>query len=208
EGGVGDVAHRGAVDVDVAGLDRTHDLGAVLVQVHDHAVLGDDDAVVGHAGLLGQLGVGTHVAPLAVHRHEIARTHHVEDVQQLAGGGVARHVYQGVALVHDVGAPAGEAVDDPVDGVLVARDQRRGEQDGVALLDADLVVAAGHAAQCRHGLALRPGADQHGLVRPHLVELLDVDDGVAGDTEVPQVPGDVHVSHHRAAHEGDLAPVL
>ena len=62
--------------------------------------------------------------------------HDVVAVEQLAGAGVAGDVHHGVALVHDVGAPAGQAVDHAVDRVLVARDQRRREDDGVALADA------------------------------------------------------------------------
>src|SRR5688572_32493754 len=39
-----------------------------------------------------------------------------------------RSVHESVALVHDVGTQLGQAVDDAVDRVLVARDQRRGHQ--------------------------------------------------------------------------------
>ncbi len=53
-------------------------------------------------------------------------------------------VHLGVALVDHVGAPPGESVDHPVDGVLVAGDEGAGEQDGVALADTDHVVAVGH----------------------------------------------------------------
>ena len=46
EGGLGDVADREAVDVDVARLDLAGDLGLAVDEVDDHAVLGDDDAVL------------------------------------------------------------------------------------------------------------------------------------------------------------------
>ena len=62
----------------------------------------------------------------------VARLDDVVAVEQLTGGGVAGDVHQRVALVHDVGAPAGQPVDHPVDRVLVAGDQRGRQHDGVA----------------------------------------------------------------------------
>ena len=108
----------------------------------------------------------------------LRRVDDVVEVEQLAGGGVPGDVHHGVALVHDVGAPARQAVDDAVDGVLVAGDQRGREDHGVALAEHDAVVTAGHPRQRRHRLALRAGADEHDLVVGEVVELLDVDDGV------------------------------
>src|SRR5690606_5165338 len=119
QGGLTDVADGEAVDVDVAGLHLAGDLRLALDEVDDHAVLGDDDPVVRDAGEGAQLGVGPQVAPLAVHRHPVPRPADVVEVQQLAGGGVTRDVHLGVALVDDVGAPAGQAVDHAVDRVLV-----------------------------------------------------------------------------------------
>ena len=75
----------------------------------------------GDAGGGGQVGVRLQVPPLAVHRHDVARLDDVVAVEELAGAGVAGDVHHRVALVHDLGAPAGEPVDDPVDRVLVAR---------------------------------------------------------------------------------------
>src|SRR5690606_16150927 len=127
EGGFGDVSDGGAVDVDVSGLDDAGDSGPALVEVDDDAVLGDDDAVLGHSAEHGEVGVGAQVPPFAVDRHEVAGPDHVEHVQQFPGGSVPGDVDQGVALVDDLGAPAGEAVDDPVDGVLVAGDEGGGQ---------------------------------------------------------------------------------
>ena len=111
-------------------------------------------------GLLGQRGVRAQVPPLAVHRHQVARLGHVEQRAQLAGRGVPGDVHPRGLLVHHGRAEPGQAVDHLVDGGLVAGHQRRREDDGVAGLDGDLVVlAAGHAAQRRQRLALRPGAE-------------------------------------------------
>ena len=126
-----------------------------------------------------QLGVGAHVPDLAVDRQHVARLDDVVAVEQLAGAGVAADVDQRVALVHDVGAPAGQAVDDAVDGVLVAGDQARGEDDGVALLDVhEVVVALRDPAQRAQRLALRAGGDQHLPLRRQVGEVLGVDEHV------------------------------
>ena len=155
-----------------------------------------------------QLGVGPHVPDLAVDREHVARLDDVVAVEELAGAGVAADVDQGVALVHDVGAPAGQAVDHAVDGVLVAGDQARGEDDGVALLDVhEVVVALGDPAQRAQRLALRPGGDQHLLLGRQVGQVLGVDQDVGRDVEVAEVAGDGHVADHRAADVRDLALV-
>ena len=144
-----------------------------------------------------------------MHGHHVARPHDVVGVEQLAGAGVAGHVHHRVALVHHVGAPAGQAVDDPVDGVLVAGDQAAGQDDGVALLDVhEVVVALGDPAQRRERLALAARREQHLPLGRQLGEVLDVDQHAFGDRQVAQVAGDGHVAHHRAADVGDLAVVL
>ena len=199
EVGLGDVADRGAVDEHVADVDLAGDLRLAVDQVDDHAVLGDHHVLGGHAGVAGQLGVGAHVPDLAVDRQHVARLDDVVAVEQLAGAGVAADVHQGVALVDHVGAPAGQAVDDAVDGVLVAGDQRAGEDDGVALLDVhEVVVALGDPAERAQRLALRPGGDQHLALGRQVGELLGVDEHPGRHVEVAEVLGDRHVADHRA----------
>src|SRR5690606_4407436 len=203
----GDVADRGAVHVHVAGLDHAADAGLAVVEVDDDAVLGDDDPVLGDPAEHGELGMGAQVTPFPVDRHEVPRPHHVEHVQQLSRGCVPGDVDQGVALVDDFGAPAGQAVDDPVDGVLVSGDERGSQDDRVPGFDVDLVVPVGHAAQGGHGLALGAGAHQDDFVGGQRLEVARVHEQVAGDFEVAELPGDVHVADHGAAHEGDFAAV-
>src|SRR5699024_2747177 len=118
-------------DVDVTGAHLAADLDPAVDQVHDHAVVDDDDVVGVDAGPDGQVGVGAQVSPLPVHGHDVARLDDVVAVDELAGAGVAGDVHLRVALVHHLGAPAGQAVDDARDGVLVAGDERAGQQHGV-----------------------------------------------------------------------------
>ena len=119
EVGLGDVADVGAVDEDVAAVDLAGDARDAVDEVDDDAVLGDHDVL--DAGRPGERGVGLHVAVLAVHRQHVARLDDVVGVEQLAGAGVTGDVDLRVALVDDVRPEPGQAVDDLVDGVLVAR---------------------------------------------------------------------------------------
>src|SRR5665647_3097246 len=106
------------------------------------------------AGADGQLGVGVQVLGLTVHREHVARPHDVVAVHELPGTGVTGHMHLRVALVHHVRAQVGQLVDDPVDGALVARDQRAGQEHDVARVNGDLVVTAGHPGHRSHRLTL------------------------------------------------------
>ena len=144
-----------------------------------------------------------------MHRHHVAGLDDVVAVEQLAGARVTAHVDERIALVHDVGAPARQPVDHAVDGVLVARDQRRGEYDGVALLDVhEVVVALRDPAQRRQRLTLRAGGEQHHLLRWHVRGRLGLDEQTRWHVEVAEVARDAHVAHHGPAHVGHLAAVL
>ena len=194
---------------DVAGVDLTGDADLPVGEVHDGTVLDDDDVLLGHSGGPGQRGIGQQVAHLAVHRHRIARPDDVVAVEQLAGARMAGDVHQRIALVNDRRAQTGQPVDHPVDGVLVARDEARHEQDGVALghID-DGVLMVGDATQGAERLALGTGRDDDDLVVAVVLDVAQLDQGVAGDPEVSEVAGHTHGAHHRPAHVDDLAVVL
>ncbi|CAB4900717.1 unannotated protein [freshwater metagenome] len=89
-----------------------------------------------------------------MHRHNVLRLQNVVAIQQFTGGRVARHVHFGIALVHDVGAETGEAVNDTVNGILVSGNQTRGQDDCVARPDLDLMFEVCHARQNGHRLTL------------------------------------------------------
>ena len=68
--------------------------------------------------------------------------------------------------VEDVGAAAVQRVDHPMDRGLVPGDQARRQDHRVALLELDpLVLAGGHQAERRVGLALAARADDHHAAR-------------------------------------------
>ncbi|MPM45358.1 hypothetical protein SDC9_92045 [bioreactor metagenome] len=205
---LGDVADRGAVDEDVRRVDLADDPGPVIAQVHHGTVLADQCTVPRHPGRHREIGVGDQVARLPVHRHRVGRPDDVVAVQQLAGAGMAGDVHHRVALVHHGGAELRQAVDHPEDRVLVAGDQRGGQQHGVAAVQVDdRVLLVGDPRQRRQWLALGPGRHDDQVVARHAVDVLEVDQRVLGNGEVAQVGGDGHVAHHRAAHEDDLALV-
>src|SRR5262249_7123016 len=80
------VADGQPVHVDVPGVDVADDAGPALDQVDHVAVVAEHDPLGRDPGLLAQPGVRAQVPPFAVHRHEVARLDHVEQIEQLAGG--------------------------------------------------------------------------------------------------------------------------
>ena len=98
---------------------------------------------------------------VAVDRQDVARLDEVEHELELLLVAVPGGVDRRVARRHDAAPDVVEPVDRLVDGALVARDRRRGEDDRVALVQLDLrVVAVGHAAQRAQRLALGSGRDR------------------------------------------------
>jgi hypothetical protein len=81
-----------------------------------------------------------------------------------------------------------------VDAELVPRHRLRGDDDGVARLDLDvLVVVVRHPGQGRHGLALASGTQDHGLVRAKLGEHVRLHEEILGHVDVAEIPRDVDV---------------
>ncbi len=130
-----DVTDAQAVHVNPAGLEALPARDLAIAELEHVPVLADEDVVVFEPGVPRDLAVGDHVAVLTVDGHEVLRPHDVVVEAQLVGGGVAGHVDLGDALVDDVGALAEQTVDRAEDGVLVARDDRRGHDHGVADLE-------------------------------------------------------------------------
>ncbi len=169
-----------------AGVDPVHDPGAVLGHLEHVAVVEHRDAVGADAERLGQLGVRALVARLAVDRREEAGADELQHQQQVAGAAVARDVDARIgALGDEVGVGAHQAVDDLVDGQLVARDRARRVEHRVARRDRHLVVlAAGDAAEGGHRLALAAGADEHLLVARAGLQLAQPHEGAGRRVEV------------------------
>src|SRR5699024_8991882 len=207
EVGLGDLADRRPVDEDVVAVHGADDLGAAVLEVDDPAVIGQDDVLPIDSGRLGVAGIGQQVPPLTVDGHDAAGLDDVVRVQQLAAGGMAGDMDLRIGLRDHAGTELHQAVDDLEHGVLVAGDERGGEDDGVAVADLDAVVAIGHARQRCHRFALRARAHEDDLVLRVVVDLLDVDERALGHVKVAEVGGDLHVAHHRPADEGDVAAV-
>ena len=84
---------------------------------------------------------------------------------------------RGTGLIPDVAAKLGQAVDDLLDGLLVAGNGSCREDDGIALVDGErLVLAVGHAGQGRQRLALRTGAHDDDLIVGQVINVEGIDD--------------------------------
>src|SRR6476661_2930210 len=96
------------IDVDEPGRDGADD-GRLAVDEVDHGAVVADEGPLGlDAGADGDVGVGPQVAPLPVDGEHAGGLDDVVAVGKLAGAGVTGDMDLGVALVDDVGAPAGE----------------------------------------------------------------------------------------------------
>ncbi len=79
-----------------------------------------------------------------------------------------------------------------VDGLLVAGDDARAEQDGVAGVDlGELVVVDRGAGERGHGLALGAGDHEQSLFGGHVADLAGVDDQALREIEVAEVLRDL-----------------
>ena len=121
--------------------------------------------IILNAHLTGKLGMGTQMHGLAVNRHKVGGLGHGHQKLELLLAAVARDMDEGTILIPHVAAELCQAVDDLLHGLLVARNGRSGQDDGIALVDGErLVLAVGHAGQGRQRLALRTGAHDDDLV--------------------------------------------
>ncbi len=198
--GVTDVADGGTVHEDVPAFQSTHHPRLALGEVDHRPVLCHQGPILRHPGLHREGCVGDQVPDLPVDRQHVAGLEHVVAVQQLPGAGVSGHVDQRVALVHHADAVAGKAVDHAVHRVLVARDQRAGQQHHVPLAGLhDGVLVVGDPRQRAQRLPLGAGRDDQDLVVAVVIDLFEVDQGLLGNLEVAEFPRDRHVANHRAA---------
>src|SRR6266496_2103671 len=152
---VADVADAETVDEHHARADLASPPDPARVELENVTVPAYEHVVARDAGLLGEAGVLGEMAVLAVDRHEVAGSQRGQQQRQLALRGMPGYVDLGVAAVEYLGALPGEVVHGPVDGRLVARDQRGGQHHRVARLDVHpFVLPAGHERQRGEWLAL------------------------------------------------------
>src|ERR1039457_7088940 len=121
------------------------------------------------------------------------------------------YVYEAIrAIVADnVGAAAIEVVDDAEDVFLVAGDDAGTENDGVAFVDAGvLVVVDGSSRERTHWFTLRAADEEQKLLRRIVAQLPRIDDQAWGNVEVSEVLCDFARFHHGTAHNGDFAAML
>ncbi len=166
---VADFAGAGVVDEDAADGRLAANPPAGVVELHEVAVLGEDDLGLRLASgedarrdprVLRQLAV------LAVHRDEEARPHQRQHQLQLFFAAVSRHVHVLDPLVDHVGAAPREVVHHAADRLLVAGNRARREHDRVVGADLDVAVIVDRdARQRRHRLALRAGRQAQDVLR-------------------------------------------
>ena len=182
-------------------------IGRLAVQLEHVAIDEDEGVLFSDAHLAGQAGVQDEVAVLAVHRHEELRLDEGVDDLELFPRRVTADVDVVGAVVHDASAEPEEVIDGAIDKRLVAGDGRRGEHDGIVRLDLDvLMVAVGHAGEGRRRLALGTCRYDNYVFGGHVLELVDAEAHLAREVEVAPLARHLHVVHHAATGDEDLAP--
>src|SRR6185437_38709 len=157
------------------------------------------------------LGMAFEVAVVAVDGHEKFRADEVDHHPKLFLRAVAGNVDEAVGSVvmDDARIAAFEVVDDAVDGFLVARNDARAEDNGVAGVDfGELVVVDGSTRERAHRLTLRTGDQDAELIVGVLLDLAGMDEESRGRIEVAEVLRDLSGVVDRAPDERDLAVVL
>ena len=165
--------------------------------------------IVLDAHLAGQLGMGAQMHGLTVNRHKVRGLGHGHQELELLLATVTGNVNEGAVLIPHVAAELGQAVDDLLDGFLIAGNRSCREDDGIALVDRErLVLAIGHAGQGRQRLALRTGAHDDDLVVGQVIDIEGIDDIGIVDVEVAQLTRHAGVSEHGATGHNDLTAAL
>ena len=119
------------------------------------------------------------------------------------------NVNESAVLIPHVAAELGQAVDDLLDGFLIAGNRSCREDNGIALVDGErLVLAIGHAGQGRQRLALRTGAHDDNLVVRQVINVKGIDDIGVVDVEVAKLARHAGVSEHGATGHNDLTAAL
>ena len=160
---------------------------------------------LGHAAVLGQLGMFFHVAAFAVHRDGDFGPDPFVHGFQFRLTGVAGNVHMGLFFSDDVDAARGQRVLDAADAEFIAGDLLGGIDDEIARLQTQLGVAAfGDAAERRHRFALRARAQDQNLVARQAHRRVPID-GFGQVFQIASGAGDTDDAVHRAAGQHKLA---
>ena len=89
------------------------------------------------AHLAGQLGMGAQMHGLTVNRHKVRGLGHGHQELKLLLATVTGNVNESAVLIPHVAAELGQAVDDLLDGFLIAGNRSCREDNGIALVDGE-----------------------------------------------------------------------
>ena len=152
--GVG-ITDAKAVNVDHATLDGSTALDLTGAHLKGITVVDDKDIVTWNAHLFTQLCVGAQMDRLAVNGHEVGGASHGEHELELLLAAVTGHMNQAAMFVIHVATKLSEAVDNLLNGLLVAGNGGGGDNDGIAIVNRKrLMLTVGHTGKRGEGLAL------------------------------------------------------
>ena len=130
-------------------------------------------------------------------RHEIARMRHGKHELELLLATVAGDVNQATRLVVNIAAELGQAIDDLLNGLLVAGNGSSRDDDGISLMNRKrLMLAVRHARKSGKRLSLRTGAHNEDLTIGYARELIGVDEVFLLNIEIAKLTSNARVRKH------------
>jgi hypothetical protein len=202
-----DFFQRTGVDKSAAGGYGVAAIGALFGEFDLLAVFHEQDFARDDAELVGECGVAEEMAIFTVNRDEIFWLAELQDELLFFLAGMAGDV-DGAAgiVVIDERAAAEHVVEHAEDGLVVAGDDARGEDDGVIFVDGDeAVVVDGDARHRGHRLGLAAAGEHDDTARIEAANVLRTDDHAVGNAQVAHRVRDFDVVDHAAADERDFA---
>jgi len=202
-----DFLERAGIHEDAARGDGIAAESGILGEFDDVAIFKKQDFAGDDAEGMREGRMPEEMAVFAVDGDEIARLDELENELLFFLAGVPGDMDDtgGIVVVNE-SAAAEHVVEHAVDGLFVAGDDARGEDDGVVFLDGNkAVIVHGDAGERGHRLGLRAAGENDDAARVKAANILRADDHAVGNLEIAERVGDFDVIDHAAADKGDFA---
>ena len=204
-----DITDAAAIDKDVPAWLPFANGDAAPIEFNRVAVADNGDVLRGDAVIGSELGMLMQMAHLAMDGNQVFRLGETEHTAHFFLAGVPGHVHSFDGVVNDIGAALNQPIYGAVNHFLVAGDGMRGQDDGVAITNIELTMAAaGELAQYSRWLALGAGHHKDDFVRRQRLCLADVHQHAVIHIEIAEFPGDFGVFGHGVASDANFALVV
>ncbi len=169
----------------------------------------DDFEHLWYLHLSRQGGVGYQVPVLTVDRDHRVRPHHVVERLEFLRSSMARNVHVRVPPVIHGHTETVQVVDHLRNGLLVAWNRCRRDDDRVRFIEGDrAMLACGHPGQGCEWLSLAPRRDDPCVYIWHLHQFRQFNERILREVQRSKIHGDIRVPEHRPADERELSSIV